>query len=108
MKSHPLNVLLVEDNEGDILLTQEAFKESGIHSKMNVARDGEQAITFLDRCKSEHNPLDLVLLDFNLPRLNGLQVLKHIKKDKELKKTIVVMLSTSSSDRDIANSYNEH
>ena len=108
MKNKELNVLLVEDNEGDILLTHEAFSEAGIKNQMNVARDGQQAIDYLERCKIQHCNPDLVLLDINLPKINGLQVLKHIKRDSILRKTIVVMLSTSASDKDISSCYSEY
>lgn len=104
-KQKNLNILLVEDNEGDIVLTQEAFKEAGIECSMNIVRDGEEAISYLENARDGVQQPSLVLLDINLPKVNGLQVLKFIKKDKVLRRMVVVMLSTSSYDKDIDNSY---
>jgi two-component system, chemotaxis family, response regulator Rcp1 len=102
-----LQILLVEDNEGDILLTLEAFKELKVSNTVAVVRDGAEAIEFL---KKEGQFRDcampnLILLDINMPRLNGIEVLEFIKNDEKLKKIPVVMLTTSSSDADIAACY---
>lgn len=100
-----IHILLIEDNEGDIFLTKEAFAEAGIQSKLDIARNGEEAISVLEDCKTKNNCPDLVLLDINLPKVNGFQVLQYIKQHKELRKTPVLMLSTSSSSNDIIKSY---
>ena len=104
---HEIQILLVEDNEGDILLTLEAFKELKVNNSVAVVRDGAEAIEFL---KSEgqftqRSTPHLILLDINMPKLNGIEVLEFIKKDEKLKKIPVVMLTTSSSDSDIAECY---
>ena len=102
-----IQILLVEDNEGDILLTLEAFKELKVKSRVEVVKDGAEAIEFLKRQGQYANSPapHLILLDINMPRLNGIEVLDFIKKDDKLKKIPVVMLTTSSSDADIAACY---
>jgi CheY-like chemotaxis protein len=103
----PIHILLVEDNEGDILLTTEALEEGRIANTLSVVRDGQQAIDFLNKKGKYPNAQspDLVLLDVNLPRKNGHEVLQHIKGSDELKQIPVIMLTTSSSEKDILNSY---
>ena len=104
----PLHILLVEDNEGDILLITEAFEEGKIINRTTVMKDGKSAIDFLEEnCSSSTLP-DLVLLDVNLPRKNGHEVLQHIKQHDKLKCIPVIMLTTSSSDKDIRLSYESH
>lgn len=104
----PLHILLVEDNEGDILLTTEAFEEGKIINKTTVIKDGKSAIDFLDQgCITATLP-DLILLDVNLPRKNGHEVLQHIKQHEKLRTIPVIMLTTSSSDKDIRLSYESH
>ncbi|KXK53269.1 MAG: response regulator receiver protein [Chlorobi bacterium OLB5] len=102
-----LQVLLVEDNEGDVRLIKEAFSESKIDKTFNVARDGEDALNFLyGRGKyTERIKPDIVLLDINLPKKNGFEVLESIKNDPELKKIPVIMLSSSSSEEHVIKSY---
>jgi two-component system, chemotaxis family, response regulator Rcp1 len=102
-----LQILLVEDNEGDILLTLEAFKELKVSNTVAVVRDGAEAIEFLKKEGQFTDCLmpNLILLDINMPRLNGIEVLEFIKNDEKLKKIPVVMLTTSSSDADIAACY---
>lgn len=102
-----LQVLLVEDNEGDVRLIKEAFSESKIDKTFNVARDGEDALNFLyGRGKyTERIKPDIILLDINLPKKNGFEVLERIKTDPELKKIPVIMLSSSSSEEHIIKSY---
>lgn len=105
-----IHILLVEDNEGDILLTTEALEEGSFCSKVSVVKNGDQAIDFLVR-KSPYElaPLpDLILLDINLPRRNGHEVLKYIKNDGSLKQIPVVMFTTSSSEKDIVECYKNH
>lgn len=104
-----LHVLLVEDNEGDIVLTQEAFEERKIVNKLSVARNGEEALDFLSKTVDDektHNP-DIILLDLNLPIKNGFEVLEQIKKKPETSSIPVIVLTTSSSQRDIDTAY-EH
>jgi len=104
-----IQILLVEDNEGDILLTLEAFKEIKVKNSIAVVKDGEEAIEFLKRQGQYINRVTphLILLDINMPKLNGIEVLEFIKKDEKLKKIPVVMLTTSSSETDIAACYDK-
>ena len=103
----PLHILLVEDNEGDILLTTEAFEEGKIENRISVVKDGKEAIDFLDKTGIyfQRKSPDLVLLDVNLPRKNGHEVLQHIKGTESLKQIPVIMLTTSSSEKDILACY---
>lgn len=106
----PVHILLVEDNEGDIVLTMDAFEESKINTTISVVRNGQEAVDFLykrDRYTEENKP-DLILLDINIPILNGHEVLRVIKQDAELKKIPVIMLTTSSNTRDINLSYENY
>ncbi|PSR04572.1 MAG: response regulator [Bacteroidetes bacterium SW_11_45_7] len=106
----PFEILLVEDNPGDVRLTQEALKESDIPTNVNVAVDGEQAIGYLNG-KSEYasSPKpDLILLDLNLPKKNGLEVLEIIKDNDGLKHIPVVIITSSEAEFDISKSYNLH
>jgi CheY-like chemotaxis protein len=102
-----IQILLVEDNEGDILLTLEAFKEIKIKNSIAVVKDGEEAIEFLKKQGQYADRVmpNLILLDINMPKLNGIEVLDFIKKDDKLRKIPVVMLTTSSSESDIAICY---
>lgn len=105
-----INILLVEDNEGDIVLTMEALEDARIINKITVQRDGAAALEYLNNLighRTEELP-DLVLLDINLPKIDGKEVLKQIKNNPALKKIPVVMLTTSSSETDILESYNSH
>lgn len=104
----PVHILLVEDNEGDILLTLDAFEEGNIANHTTVIKDGKSAIDFLDDRAATGRLPDLVMLDVNLPRKNGHEVLRYIKTNEELKSLPVIMLTTSSSDRDIKLSYENH
>ena len=106
MKS--INILLVEDNEGDILLTTEALEESKIINKINVMRDGKAAVNFFETLNSKDDYPDLVLLDVNLPKMSGHEVLNYIKNNEKYKRIPVIMLTTSSSEKDIMQSYNSH
>ena len=105
-----IHILLVEDNEGDIILTREALFDAKIDNQVSVVRDGEQAINFLnDAAKNDVTLLpDLILLDINLPKIDGKEVLLYIKTDPALKKIPVVMLTTSSSEMDINDAYSNH
>lgn len=104
------NILLVEDNEGDILLTQEAFEESQIKTEINVTRNGQEALDYLYKRGdfTQVKKPDLILLDINIPVFNGHEVLKKIKSDPVLKKIPVIMLTTSSNEKDIEKAYENH
>ena len=109
-KGTPIQVLLVEDNPGDVRLTREAFKDAKVHLEMHVVNDGVEAIDFLNR-RGEYadSPRpDLILLDLNLPRKDGRDVLAEVKADTSLKSIPVVILTTSASDVDIESSYLLH
>jgi chemotaxis family two-component system response regulator Rcp1 len=104
-----IHILLVEDNEGDILLTREALEEARIINKVSIARDGMEAIRFLKSQPPFSSSMpDLILLDINLPKMNGTEVLGIIKSDPELKRIPVIMLTTSSSEKDILASYDNY
>ena len=105
-----VHILLVEDNEGDIVLTLEALKEAKVSNGINVVRDGEEALQYLKKTGSftEAKTPDLILLDINLPKIDGKEVLAEIKKDEVLKIIPVVMLTTSDSEKDIIESYNNY
>ncbi|WP_081211661.1 response regulator [Salegentibacter sediminis] len=105
-----IHILLVEDNEGDILLTTEALEEGKIMNKLSVARDGQEALDFLNKkgvFQTSELP-DLILLDINLPRKNGHEVLKYIKTHQVFRSIPVIMLTTSSSQKDIDESYKNY
>ena len=107
---NPIHILLVEDNEGDILLTTEALQDGKILSKISVCRDGKQATDFLTKSGEYANAElpGLILLDINLPKKNGHEVLQFIKTNDKLKHIPVIMLTTSSAERDISMAYNNH
>jgi two-component system response regulator len=106
----PIEILLVEDNPGDIRLTTEALKEQKIYNKLNVVTDGVEAMAFLKKEGKYANAArpDLILLDLNLPKKDGREVLKEIKTDDKLKTIPVVVLTVSKSEEDILKSYNLH
>jgi CheY-like chemotaxis protein len=106
----PVDVLLVEDDEGDVLMTREAFEFYKIRNPLHVVTDGEQALQFLRRTGpfADAPRPGLILLDVNLPRLNGLEVLAELKQDPELLLIPVVMLTTSQAEEDILRSYKLH
>lgn len=106
----PIHILLVEDNEGDILLTTEALQERKIVNRISVLKDGKQAIDFLYQQAETDGPElpDLLLLDINLPKRNGHEVLEFIKTNDKLKHLPVIILTTSSSLIDINRSYKHY
>jgi chemotaxis family two-component system response regulator Rcp1 len=108
--SKVVDILLVEDNEGDARLAIEAMRDSKIRNKLHHVSDGEEAMAFLRKeGKYAKAPRpDLVLLDLNLPKKDGRQVLAEIKNDDELKRIPVVILTVSSAEEDILKSYNLH
>jgi len=106
----PINVLLVEDSPGDVRLTQEAFRGASMKIILHVAPDGVEAMAFL-RHQGAHaqSPRpDLILLDLNLPKMDGREVLAHIKEDPDLKSIPIVILTTSDAEADIVKSYQLH
>ncbi|MBD1894188.1 response regulator [Coleofasciculus sp. FACHB-712] len=108
--NRPVEILLVEDNEGDIRLTQEAFRDSQVGNHLNVVRDGVEAIAFLKREEKYANAVrpDIILLDLNLPKRNGIEVLTEIKQDDQLKRIPVIVLTSSQAEPDILSSYDLH
>jgi CheY-like chemotaxis protein len=106
----PIHILLVEDNEGDILLITEALAESKIVNTISVVKDGKLAIDFLNKKEpfEEATLPNLILLDINLPKKNGHEVLKYIKESTQLRHIPIVMLTTSSSKKDIIDAYNNY
>ncbi|GAB3021515.1 response regulator [Natronobiforma cellulositropha] len=108
--AQPIDILLVEDNPGDVRLTEEAFKEGRIENNIHVARDGVEALAFLRKegTFDDAPRPDLVLLDLNLPRMNGDEVLATLKADDELKSIPVVVLTSSKAEEDIVTSYKHH
>jgi CheY-like chemotaxis protein len=110
MNVMPICILMVEDNEGDVLLTTEALKEAKVVTDLHVVRDGVEAIDFLYR-KGPYSAAprpDLILLDLNLPRRDGRQVLAEIKTDPTLRHIPVVVLTSSSAEQDIVKAYDLH
>jgi CheY-like chemotaxis protein len=106
----PIEVLLVEDDPGDVLLIREAFEFNKVHNNLHVVNDGEQALYFL-RKKGEYSEAlrpDLVLLDLNLPRKDGREVLAEVKGDPELRTIPIVVLTTSEAEEDVLKSYQLH
>ncbi|WP_406376501.1 response regulator [Streptomyces sp. NBC_00647] len=106
----PIDVLLVEDDPGDELMTREAFEDNKIGNTLHVVRDGEEALDFLYR-RGAHTGApqpDLILLDLNLPKYDGRQVLEQIKSDPALSHIPVVVLTTSAAEEDILRSYKLH
>ncbi len=105
-----VEVLLVEDNPGDVRLTMEALKEAKMHNRVNVVQDGMEAMDFLRKQGkfADATRPDLILLDLNLPRKNGREVLAEIKADESLKCIPVVVLTTSEAEQDILKAYKLH
>lgn len=103
----PAHILLVEDNDGDILLTTEALNEGKITSTLSVVKDGWEAIQFLEKKEKYSSALspDIILLDINLPKMNGHEVVKYIKSSDTLKHIPVIVLTTSASPNDVLQSY---
>src|SRR5262245_53334478 len=103
----PIDILLVEDNPGDVRLTQEALREGGLRCRMVAVRDGEEALARLRRQgphTSSRRP-DLILLDFNLPRMDGRELLAELKEDPVLGRIPVIVLTTSSAAQDVLRAY---
>ncbi|MDH5231092.1 MAG: response regulator [Gammaproteobacteria bacterium] len=108
--ARPIHILLVEDNTADIRLTQEALKDAKVFNHLSIVQDGEQALDFLFK-RGQYTQVstpDLILLDLNLPRIDGREVLQEIKRQDKLLRIPVVVLTTSGADEDILRSYNLH
>jgi two-component system, chemotaxis family, response regulator Rcp1 len=106
----PVEILLVEDNLGDIRLTELAFNDTKLKNNLNIVRDGVEAMAYLRR-QGEFSKAarpDIILLDLNLPRKDGREVLEEIKSDENLRRIPVVVLTTSDDEKDILTSYNLH
>jgi chemotaxis family two-component system response regulator Rcp1 len=109
-ENRPVEILLVEDNPGDERLTREALKEGKVYSNLHWVKDGVEAMEFLRR-QGKHSGAprpDIVLLDLNLPKKDGREVLQDIKNDNELKRIPVVVLTTSKAEEDVLRTYNLH
>ncbi len=106
----PVEILLVEDNPGDVLLIRESLKENKFLTELTVINDGEQAVNYL-RKKNEYSDAvtpDIILLDLNLPKKDGREVLMEIKQDEQLRTIPVVVLTSSTAEEDILKSYENH
>lgn len=109
-KPRSISILLVEDNPGDVRLIQEIFREGRIFNQMEVAHDGEEVLRYLyqqGEYKNKPKP-DLILLDLNLPKKNGVEVLDEIKADENLRRIPVIILTASSAEEDITRAYNHY
>ena len=109
-RAAPVEILLVEDNPGDVRLTKEALKEGKVYSNLHWAKDGVEALEFLRR-KGQFAGVprpDIILLDLNLPKKDGREVLSEIKNDDDLKRIPVVILTTSKAEEDVLRSYQLH
>lgn len=109
-EARPIEILLVEDNPGDVRLTREALRDAKVRNNLHVVMDGDEAMDWLRKGKPNVAGIepDLVLLDLNLPKKDGREVLAEIKNDPELKRIPVVVLTTSQAEQDILKSYNLH
>jgi CheY-like chemotaxis protein len=110
MNQEKVNILLVEDNEGDIVLINEAISVAKILNITKIIKDGLTAILYLEKTALDY-PLslpDIIILDINLPRINGLEVLERLKNDEHLKKIPVIVLTSSSSQKDICQAYDNY
>ena len=104
-----ISILLVEDDPGDVLMTREALAESKLLNDLHVLADGREAIDFLTEVAANNRPRpDLILLDLNLPKVDGREVLSFIKNDARLRRIPVVILTTSSAEEDVARSYDNY
>jgi CheY-like chemotaxis protein len=108
--SRPIDILLVEDSPGDVRLTREALAEGKVRNRLSVVADGMEAMDFLRRRRrfADAPRPDLILLDLNLPRKDGREVLEEVKADPDLRRIPVVVLTTSRTEEDILRSYNLH
>ena len=105
-----VDILLIEDNPGDVKLTKKAFEKAALETRIDVAEDGVEAMAYLRErtAETDRELPDLVLLDLNLPRKSGYEVLEEIKSDPDLKRVPVVILTSSDSEEDIVETYEDH
>ncbi len=109
MNNPTVKILLVEDNPADIELTREAFEESDFDNELTVIEDGAEALEYLYECRNQDQQTpEIILLDINLPQVNGLEILQKVKSDEQLRKIPVVILTSSADDMDIFNSYQNY
>ena len=110
VEAMPIEVLLVEDDPGDVLMTREAFEEHKVRNRLNVVSDGVDALAYLRKEEPFQGAVrpDLILLDLNLPKRDGREVLAEIKNDSSLRQIPVVVLTTSQADEDVLRSYQLH
>ena len=110
VEAMPIEVLLVEDDPGDVLMTREAFEEHKVGNRLNVVSDGVDALAYLRKEEPYQGAVrpDLILLDLNLPKRDGREVLAEIKNDSSLRQIPVVVLTTSQADEDVLRSYQLH
>jgi len=108
--ARPIEVLLVEDDPGDQLITREAFEHNKVNNRLHVARDGQEGLDYLYRRGEFRDAVrpDLILLDLNLPKYDGRQLLEKVKSDPDLSRIPIVVLTTSSAEEDILRSYKLH
>lgn len=110
MLKESLNILLVEDNPDDVELALHALKKNNIMNRIDVVRDGQEALNYLrgagDYANDEHTLPGVILLDLKLPKVDGIEVLKNIKQDERLKRIPVVVLTSSKEEKDVVDSYN--
>ena len=106
----PIEILLVEDNPGDVILTQEAFSAAKIWNNIHTAKDGEEALSYLKQTSGFENAVkpDLILLDLNLPKVDGREVLDKVKSDDDLCHIPIVVLTSSEAEQDILKTYEMH
>lgn len=110
MDKGQVEILLVEDNPGDVLLTKTAFEQAKISHNISAVEDGEQALDYLNKRDGYENATrpDLILLDLNMPKKDGREVLAEIKKDENLKRIPVIVLTSSQAEQDVSKSYDLH
>ncbi len=106
MKNKKISFLLVEDDEVDIMNVKRAFEKNKISNPLHIARDGLEALEILKRKPKIENYPNVVLLDLRMPKMDGIEFLKNIRADLELKKLIIIVLTTSDDDRDVVSAYN--
>jgi CheY-like chemotaxis protein len=101
----PVHILLVEDNPNDVEITVRALRKGQISNRLTVAQDGQEALDILERAKSTGDCPSMILLDLNLPKVNGIEVLQRIKSDPDLRRIPVIMLTTSTREEDVVRTY---
>lgn len=108
MKEKKISFLLIEDDEVDIMNVKRAFEKNKITNPLHIARDGLEALELLKRKPKIDNFPNVILLDLRMPKMDGIEFLKNIRSDSELKKFIIIVLTTSDDDRDVLSAYNQN